>query len=300
MRPSFWLIPLVLLGCSRQDEDDGLVTQPTRVRVSPAVFLGDVECSEEGGMHTYQATLLDVTEGLEGAFRLPSSDVVSCDRDVEFQYVRAGRRYIAQVSAFARSDISAQNPGSPVIVDDEGMAVSPRWTTTCWGYDDLLPIGMGGAQGDLDAQGGAGGASSVLGVESFSKTIVTVRGCEPLDGPLADGPTAVAFDISSALLGISCGSNAGDVGDFTVRLAGEDEMTAGGAGGMGGAPMTDQPSALCGETLTLEDVPPSERLTFIAEGFDAESGAVIWTSTCRALSVAGVTVRASCDPAPAL
>jgi hypothetical protein len=58
--------------------------------------------------------------------------------------------------------------------------------------------------------------------------------------------------------------------------------------------------ATCGETLTLTQLPPSERLTFTAEGFDAESGALIWTSTCRALSVAGVTVKASCDPAPAL
>lgn len=299
MRPSLWLIPALLLACSREDVDDNIVRQPTRVRVSPEVFLGDVACSEAGGMHGYQATLLDVTDGLEGAFQLPSSDVISCRLDAEFELVNSGRRYIALVSGFDRSDIEVQNPGSPIVVDESGKAVSPRWTTTCWGYDNLLPAGMGGAPADLDALGGAGGASGTLGVESFSRTIVTVRGCEPLEGAAAADTAGVSFDISRSLLDIDCGSEAGQIGTFSVRLQSETEAL-GGAGGMGGSAGFTPETASCGEVLTLDDVPPAEFLTFVAEGYDAESGAVIWSSTCRALSVAGVTVKASCDPQPRL
>jgi hypothetical protein len=277
--------------------------EPTRVRVSPQVFLGDLVCSEDGGMHRYQATLLDVTDGLEEAFQLPSSAVVSCKQDVEFEYVKAGRRYIAQVSGFDRSDISAQNPGSPIIVDESGAKTSPRWTTTCWGYDGLEPAGLGGASGELTGEGGSGGDGPTLGVESFSKTIVTVRGCESLTGSSEQGPTAVSFNIQTALLGLDCGSEAGQIGTFTVALKGDvvpEPPIEGGAGGAGGAPGLSIPTSTCGETLVLSDVPPATYLTFIAQGLDAVTEEVLWTTECNALSVAGITVQATCDPAEAL
>lgn len=306
MRRPYWLIPVAIAACSRPTEDDNLISQPTRVRVSPEVFLGDLVCSEDGGMHSYQATLLDVTDGLEEAFQLPSSHVVSCKQDVEFGYVKAGRRYIAQVSGFDRSDVGVQNPGSPIIVDESGAKVSPRWTTTCWGYDGLEPAGLGGESGSATGEGGSGGAGPALGVESFSRTIVTVRGCESLTGSTEQSPTAVSFNIENALLGLDCGSEAGQVGSFTVAAKGDgipEVPSAGGAGGAGGAgsfPGVEVPTASCGETLVLSDVPPATYLTFVAQGFDAVTEEVLWTTECQALSVAGITVRATCDPAEAL
>src|SRR5690606_26186173 len=65
MRRYAWLAGATIVACSSTPEDPNLVAQPTRVRVSPAAFLGSTPCSDLGGMRLYQATLLDVTDGLE-------------------------------------------------------------------------------------------------------------------------------------------------------------------------------------------------------------------------------------------
>lgn len=299
MRRYAWLSFLAIYACSRGTSDPALFTQPTRVRVSPSAFLGDTPCSDEGGMRLYQATLLDVTDGLEASFALPSSDLVACTADVEFEFVESGRYYIAEIRGFDRSDISAAQKGAALAVDESGAPVAPRWETTCYGQDGVTPadFGLGGA-GD-SAAGGIGGAGPDLGIRSFSKTIVTVRGCEPLSDSGTDGNTRVSIGIEDALVDLVCGDGEGEVSTFRQKDA---EPTGGGSqGGAGGAegesPTEAAPIVCDGELLI--DATPSGVLYYEVEGLDG-TGEVIWETTCQALPREGITVSATCDPARAL
>src|SRR5690606_17656271 len=123
--------------------------------------------------------LIDVTSDLNEAFTLPSSRVISCNSAVSFVSVQAGRRYMATVAAFDRSDIRALNPGSPIIVDSAGKSVIPRWTTTCWGDDRIdysSAMGMGGVSGTEDDGANGAGGEIELGVLAYEQATITVRG----------------------------------------------------------------------------------------------------------------------------
>jgi hypothetical protein len=298
MRRYGLLAGAVIVACSSTPEDPNLVVQPTRVRVSPAAFLGSTPCSDLGGMKLYQATLLDVTDGFEGAFTLPSSALVPCTADVEFEFVRPGRYYIAQVKGYDRSDLKVQGPGSPLVTNSTGDLVSERWKTTCWGQDGITRADLG-----LDGQGdesGMGGGGPVMGVRSFSKTVVTVRGCEPLSDAGEVGRAYVAISIHSALVDAACGNAAGTVGSFRVVDGSLEPELPAGEGGLGGNMISEpppQPTTPCGQTLLIEAEPGAGQTTYAVEGLDAESGETIWTTSCRAIPREGITVVATCDPA---
>jgi hypothetical protein len=299
MRRYAWVSALAIYACSKGTSDPSLFTQPTRVRVSPSAFLGDTPCSDEGGMQLYQATLFDVTDGLDAAFALPSSDLVACTADAEFEYVKAGRYYIAEVRGFDRSNLRAAAKGAPLAVDDSGAPVPPRWETTCYGQDGVTPqdFGLGGATGE--SAGGMGGAAPDLGVRAFSKTIVTVRGCEPLTDGGTDGKTRVSIAIEEALVDLGCGSGEAEVGLF--RLKPSEPASESSAGGAGGAENTETEDALvsCGEPLLVE-VEPGGVVFYEVQGLSEQTGEVIWETTCEALPRAGITVSATCDPARSL
>lgn len=304
MRRYAWLSALAIYACSNGTSDPSLFTQPTRVRVSPSAFLGDTPCSDEGGMQLYQATLFDVTDGLEGAFALPSSDLVACTADAEFQYVKAGRYYLAEVRGYDRSDLTVATKGAPLAVDDSGTPVAPRWETTCWGQDGVTPqdFGLGGA--DLgspveEAAGGMGGASPALGVRSFSKTIVTVRGCEPLSDVGTDGKTRVSIAIDKALVDLRCGSGEDEVGFFRLKPSETADVSAGGAGGAENDAQDGDALVSCGERLLVE-AEAGGVVFYEVEGLSQETGEVIWETSCQALPRVGITVSATCDPARAL
>lgn len=248
-------------------------------------------------MQLYQATLFDVTDGLDEAFELPSSDLAACTADVEFQYVKAGRYYIAEVRAFDRADLTVAAKGAPVAVDDSGAPVAPRWETTCWGQDGVTPqdFGLGGA-----AEEGIGGGGPDLGVRSFSKTIVTVRGCEPLSDSGTDGKTRVSIAIEQALVDLTCGSDEGQVGFFRLKPSeAAGEISDGGAGGAENDAESQDGLATCGASL-LVDAEPGGIISYEVQGLSEVTGEVIWETTCQALPRAGITVSATCDPARSL
>lgn len=296
MRRYAWLVAIPYFACSSSPSDSSLFSQPTRIRVSPSAFLGDTPCSDEGGMRSYQATLFDVTDGLDRAFALPSSDLVACTADVEFEYVKAGRFYIAEVRGFESPGLTVATPGAPVIVDDSGAIISPRWETTCWGQDGVTPnsLGLGGAGGD--AMGGAEGRPEDLGVLSFSKTIVTARGCEPLVDAGTDGTTRVSISIENALVDLTCGESDDEIAFF--REAGTAGAPVSQVGGAGGAPDDTGSVAKCGELLILT-AEPDAVVTYEIEGVN-QSGDVVWTTTCEARTRDGITVTATCEPARSL
>ncbi|HXS16736.1 MAG TPA: hypothetical protein VN764_06090 [Polyangiaceae bacterium] len=174
--------PLGLAACNDTETDYDSVSHVTRVTIDPDEFVGEVVCSLSGGF-TYQATLYDVTEGLERAFELPSSSVVSCAAKVNFERVVAGHRYVATIVGFDRDDVRVQNPGSTLVVDEDGQLVQPRWSTTCWGTDKSRDrYGEGGAGPTPDGEGGDGSAED-LGVIAYLRTEMVMRGCDPLTSP---------------------------------------------------------------------------------------------------------------------
>lgn len=297
MRRYAWLPLLAVYACSDGTSDSALFTQPTRVRVSPSAFLGDTPCSDEGGMRLYQATLLDVTDGLESAFALPSSDLVTCTSDVEFQFVQAGRYYIAEVRGFDRGDVSAAAKGAPLAVDESGAPALPRWETTCWGQDGVTPDDLGLGDTMAEAVGGAGGGGPDLGVRSFSKTIVTVRGCAPLSDSGTDGKTRVSISIEGALVDLSCGDGELEVARFRQKFV--DPGAEGPAGGAGGAENAPSEGVACDRELVVEAVPGGV-VSYDIEGLSGVTGDVVWETSCQARPREGITVSATCDPARAL
>ncbi len=299
-----WLLLGAFWACSStEDTSNPPPPRVTRVQVNPQAFLGSVPCDNRGGMEMYQASLLDVTDGLDAAFVLPHSRIVPCTSVLHFEYVKPGRRYIAMISAFDRSDISQQNPASSVIVDEMGGSVAPRWTTTCWGKNDAPQLGLGGS-GMMNA-GGAGGSSNSegLGLEAFDKTTVVMQGCEELKDTGTPGPSAVAFDITRSLLNQECGEGPGEVANFTVLPAESSPPAVGGApskalggAGMGGNPGSETELVSCGEILTLTNQEPGEHLVFTAFAYESASMTPAWSTTCRTFTVQGITVDAHCDP----
>jgi hypothetical protein len=130
------LLATAWLGaCGESSVLQGGEPPPTVVVVDPAQFLGSVPCLDApGGMRRYVATLVDVSPlaGLDaGELTLPSSEPTSCIQAVHFSRVTPGRRYVADIDGYDRTDIRPQAPGSRIQVDTSGAYVAPRWTTSC-------------------------------------------------------------------------------------------------------------------------------------------------------------------------
>lgn len=289
------LLPLCgfLLGCSSAPTVTEVTPPPTAVLVRPSDFLGQQLCRElEGAMRVYQATLVDVTDELEEPFTLASSAVLSCNSSVYFTHVTPGHRYIAHIQAFDRSDLSAQRPGTSIVVDPQGKSVSPRWTTTCWG-DEGEDHGAGGANG-----------ANVLGVEAQLNTDVYVRACDPLLDTGEPGETGVRLSLENSLVGLSCGDKAGQVERFEIRSNAsptEPEVAQGGAGGFGGdggtePPPTEPAGAACTESITLVGLEPGRSVLYTLDAFESGKTEPSYTTTCRAFTAQGVIIPASCGP----
>ncbi|MCH2109208.1 MAG: hypothetical protein MK135_07760 [Polyangiaceae bacterium] len=293
---------LVFGACDQTVLDGDLTPQPTRVLVRPADFLGDVVCSEqEGGLQLFQATLLDVSNGLNPPFQLPSSQVISCTQTAVFESIEPGRFYSAKIQAFDQSNLSPQYPGSEIVVNEDGMSISPRGTTMCWGQNGQVAPSFGGA-GGMGGNGGAQGEDAI-GVEAFLNTPVAVQGCEPLVDSGTPGPTRVAIDITEALGQFQCGGGEGEIESFRVEVdlpsseqsndetTGSTSMALGGAGGAG----PDDDRTPCGERKIIDVELAQQQWEFDVFAYGSSASTPGWSSRCRAYSRAGVTVEASCD-----
>lgn len=293
MRRALWLCPLFLMACDSDTDPSDVVEQLTLLRVAPEDFLGTLPC-QEGGVQSYQARLVDVTEGMDAAFALPASHLASCNAETLFQHVGAGRRYIAQIAAFEEDGLRPQNSGSTVVVDSTGQRVEPKWSTICYGDDrvDYSQLGGGGA-------GGAKPEAEALGVEAYFKTTTTIRGCTPFASDSAS--TTLTFDAAALLVGLSCGVEAGQVDSFSVsgEFAGPPgpEPAVGGNGGAGGAPGAEANGRTpCGDPLEVSGLSAGKELTFSLSAYEADSETPAYTTTCIGKPVQGVSTAATCDP----
>jgi len=294
MRRALWLCPLLFFACDSDTNEPDIVTQLTLMRVAPEDFLGTLPC-QDGGVASYQARLIDVTDGLDDAFELPASHLASCNADTLFQHVEEGRRYIAKIAAFDQSGLEPQNPGSVIVVDSDGSVVTAKWSTTCFGDDrlDYSAFGDGGAS--AGGAGGAGSDSVELGTLAQYKTTNTIRGCVPLESGEAE--TSLKFDVESLLLGLECGVGSGKISSFSVSGdAVETEGAGGAAGGAGGAGTSGHQRTECGEELILDGLAGGQELNFTLEAFETDAVTPTYTTHCIGKPIQGVITAATCDP----
>lgn len=303
-RRLWWLTPLaaIFVNCNEQAPPNTVVPTPTSVIVKPESFLGDVACgTEPGGLLVYQATLLDVTEGLEGAPRVATSAVVDCTSTVVFEGteteggVRVGHRYGALISAFDRNDLRPEDVGSDVILGPDGDVVAPAWTTRCTGHDGEIDEALGGAGGQADGEGGWTGNAS-LGVLAVEHAAVPIGGCAPLSGAFDPDLTGIRVEPSSFLGTLACGQEAGQVHEYSIAIAGEApaEGGAGGMGGMGGSAGESERRS-CDEATTLRGLAPGSWITLEVSAYEEGAGSAAWATTCSARTMHGALVLASCE-----
>lgn len=142
MRPAPLLFGLSLLctfACSNSSSSTTTIVRPELVAVDPQDFLGALRCGEgQGEVHSYVATLLDVTEPSDGGppscFALASSPPTPCGQPVTFSQVITNHRYIAEVDGYDTTDIAPIAPGSRLQSDGNGLRVKNLWSSKCGGY----------------------------------------------------------------------------------------------------------------------------------------------------------------------
>jgi len=298
-RRPWWLLACgaIFVNCAEEPEEPDVTPTPTSIVVTPESFLGSLACgTEPGGLLAYQATLIDVTEGWDGAPRLPSSPVVDCTSTLSFETVQLGRRYGALIAAFDRNDLRQREQGSSVVVDPDGNEVAPRWTTSCTGHDGEIEAAFGGAGGE--SMGGWTGNIS-LGALALEYSAVEVGGCAPLSGTIDPSLTGVRVDLTAFLGGLSCGEEPGQVLDYSVELL-PDGNAVGGAGGIGGSDSGEAERTACAIPFVLRGLDAQQWLEFEVLAYEPGASSPTWSTTCTARTELGVVRDASCGNLRAL
>jgi hypothetical protein len=318
-----WLLGVAsgLAACVDSGGGDSGIDFPTLIAVSPQDFLGGVRCANApGAMRRYVATLYDVSEdvGVDG-FALPSSGPVDCRLEAKFGMVVPGRRYVARVDGYDRTDIrplgapDVANSGSPVMVDAAtGEYVAPRWTSACSGAatrdDSGPPLESGGPDADLpDAEAPDAGADSDVPdgtleaaaqvscntdpdpVARRDVAVTCVRyltrrvaACSPLCDGVGPGITGLSVSLSRALDTLQCGNGPGQVATFRVEREGGTEP-----------PQT----AACGQVVIFtEGIAPSRLAIFKVTAFENGSSSPSWETRCHGEPALGTVLPVSCDP----
>lgn len=247
-----------LVGC----DDDTLAAQgyvtPTTISVDPTAFLGNVPCSTQpGAMRAFVATITDRTTG----FTLASSPPTACNAPAGFHFVTHGHEYTAEVDGYEQAaeelfPVGGRHTGSRTIRDADGDAIEPRWTTAC-------------------GEGADGAATARF------NTVVTVRGCEPLQDHAPSDVTAISVDVSSTIGDLGCTSEGGSVD--VVEVSGPELPTV--------LVACDGPPV-----VYSSGIEPGRfyELAVLAHPPEGEDGGP-WGASCHAIAEAGLEVAARCD-----
>ena len=258
---------VVVAGCDDGGTLDPDYTVPTSVVIDPVAFHDDVTCSgAQGAMRSYVATVTDQTDA-ERPFTLPATAPVPCSQRVDFRFVVAEHRYMAEIDGYEqRADeiepLGGAGSGSRHMIDRAtGAEVKPRWRIACEpprnADGEILPI-----------------------LEGSSRAI---DNCRLLEDRGSTIETAILIDPTTALGGLRCAAaDGGDIGTFDIR-----PLTAG------------LPAVL--------DVscPPTEPIRYSAclvpgQGYqfriEAEGPTGAWAALCQAEATEGVIVSAACAP----
>jgi hypothetical protein len=249
-------------SCFSERSTPSAPLQPTLVAVDPEDFLGDVACLEApGAMRRYVATIVDVTPASAdaeaiGEFMLPSTVPVSCLQRAGSALVVLDRTYAAEVDGYDRIDIVPLAPGSRTMVDAAtGQYVRPRWTTSC-------------------------GRDPGEAVTARPRVTRLVRGCDPLSDAAPTDITAVSVGVDPTVVGLSCGSDAGQLGRVTVENLHTGETL----------------TADCGGRVEFHDLEAGRLYQFEVFAYESGRSTPSYAADCHATAVHGTIVPASCDP----
>jgi hypothetical protein len=270
MQGTFRLIAIALLGlggalgCSHSSVATPTVYHPTLVQVSPDQFLGSVACRPNsiGALKTYVATVFDLGTAVlpTEPFALPSSPPVSCLNAVAFSRVDDPHLYRAEIQGYDRDDLLPLGSDDPKVTLGIPILVDP--TTK----ERVSPRWTTTC----------GETTPARARSAFTRTITD---CAPLVDSQTLGPATVSVSLDGALGTLECGSEPGMVDRFEVVFGEEPAVTA-----------------ACGETVTLDNVPPNGTLTLSVVAYAASDSSPTWGSTCTVRPVAGATVPATCSP----
>lgn len=246
-----------LCGCPDDSELNEDFTVPTTIAVDPLGFLGDVPCSETlGAMRSYVATLTDRTDPA-ALFTLPSSPPTPCSTRVQFRFVVPGHVYTAEIEGYALH--------------------APQ----------LAPLGGpgSGSRHMLDLDGAPVAPrwrTSCVEAKARDGLTTYVGACEPAEDVGDPGATAIRIDPASALDGLRCASSGGEIASFDLLPEGGALPPILGIACPPAAPVVYNVGLTPGRTY---------RFRVEAASPDGPYGAA-----CRALTIEGLTVTASCDP----
>ena len=308
------LLALSSVGCGEPRLLDSFSEGLTRMRLSPATFLGSTACQSgaDGGLRSYVARVQEL--GADAGFSTVfTTSVVPCSQSVMFP-VTPGRLYGAEIYGFA-SDATQAEP-------DLSTA---GWTALCGrGAPIFFPLD--------------GGLDPYRPTVAIRGVTMQLRGCTLFsDAEPGGARPRLLVDQAGALGALSCGQGAGEVSGFRATLDGESSTAACGAPLLieapaanrfftieltafegGGAPALDGGApALDGGAPTppapdldagLDAAPPvdaslgapgSDLPSLDAGAADAGSGVTgvpRWRTRCIGRALSGLTTPAYCDP----
>lgn len=297
----------------------------TAILVDPSDFLGNRTCQTgEGAVESYQATLYDVSSGLDGATLVARAPLVSCKSSAYFESVTAGHFYIAHISAYTEAGLLVESvDGAPRIVTADGEPATASLSTFCLGNEGIsvpytsaeVAAGLGGFGGSLDAGLGGSAGGPGLGVQAEKNTRVRVRQCLPWQALAELGKTGLIVRLEPSLGNLRCGIDEGEIAGFRVSLLpeipaedppltslggaslGGSSAMGGEAGslGMGGSP--EEPSlglTACDESLRVEGLAPDRLYEFTLEAYLVGAKAPTHVASCLGRTSLGVMSVASC------
>jgi hypothetical protein len=183
-------------GCAPESTLPQGTLVPTGINVSPDEFLGTVQCgAQEGGMQSYVATLIDVSDPVN-PFVMPSSPPTSCAVPTDFRYLVVDHSYVAEIDGYTQAieqlvPINGNASGSRHMLLDN-LPIIPRWNGDCGTGPDNQAV----ASADFD---------------------VDMRNCAPLRDLEGGIATGIEVDPTSTLgESLACSDIGGVVSYFTI------------------------------------------------------------------------------------
>jgi hypothetical protein len=194
------------LGCSSSTAATTAIPRPQLVAISPDDFVNELSAADAKLMHSYVATLFDVTPAADGSvpnpgFQLASSPPTLPSLPVTFSFVITNHAYLAQVDAYeaappegpdggaagspdsgGTTHIAPASEGGRLQFDEtNGAYMAPRWVFTCGGYPptpDAGSFGGAAAMGE-DFPAGAAGDDGAFppGLIAYDGITQTIHDC---------------------------------------------------------------------------------------------------------------------------
>jgi hypothetical protein len=280
---------IAFAGCSSTAATTVSVTHPTMIEVSPEDFLGDVPCSNNGGLRRYVATLFDTNQtsggvggqggdaaaeaeagqaaGAGGAapeqFQLPSSVPTPCLAAVGFGFVVPTRHYRVEIDGYDTDDLAPRASGarqmvSPAPSDEEPVTplLRPSWSARC---------------------------ERAIAVDS---TIIRADHCSPFTAASSSTTGSLRVGLGPLLGDLKCGSKPGEVEQLSVSIdAGPTD-----------ARVQNVACSANAEAL-FEDLPARQRVSvyLTAQSANADPTKPLAGAACTGNTLPGASVDAECS-----